>query len=687
MSPKHSEALTPQMTSSSLEPQASNRLASFPESLATIVIERVLPELDGGRYPVKREIGDRFEVTADIFKEGHDILMAALRYRSSRESDWHETPMRHVENDRWAGWFDLTDNTRYHYTIASWVSAFESWRQELSKKRETQTDLQSELSEGYALVKAAAQRAGSADRTHLHDHLLRWEAANSQDTRIRLALTDTLADLVRRSEARVAFTVYDRELVVVADRIRARYGAWYEMFPRSQGTVAGGSATFQDCERRLPTIQSMGFDVLYLPPIHPIGRTNRKGPNNSLEAGPDDPGSPYAIGNEQGGHDAIEPGLGTLTDFDHLVRAARDHGMEIALDFAINCSPDHPYVSQHPDWFYHRPDGTIKYAENPPKKYQDIYPLDFYCRDWRALWQEMKRVLLFWAEHGVRIFRVDNPHTKPVAFWEWVIREIQADHPDVLFLSEAFTRPKMMRALAKAGFSQSYTYFTWRNSKQELTDYLIELTQSDMKEYFRANFFTNTPDILPEILQQGGRAAFKFRLVLAATLSPSYGIYSGYELCENRAVPGTEDYLHSEKYEYKVWDWDRPGAISDYVTTINRIRRENPALHEYENLRFYSADNEQIIFYGKMTFDRRNAVLVAVNLNPFQAQPARLTIPLADLGIAPDETYQMHDLLTDHRDLVIGDTYSIRLDPHTEPAAIFAIRRWTRREQDFDYFL
>ena len=686
MSSKPSETVIPETKTSNLEPRTSNPVDSFPDSLATIMIERVYPELDCGRFPVKREVGDRFEVRADIFKEGHDILLATLRYRPCGEPEWHETPMRHLENDRWAGWFDLTENTRYHYTIASWVSAFESWRQELSKKRQTQKDLRSELAEGHAFVQAAAQRAGSADRSRLHDHLQLWETSDSQDSRIRVALTDTLAELVKRYEERTAFTVYDRELVVVADRIRARHGAWYEMFPRSQGSVAGRSATFQDCERRLPAIQAMGFDVLYLPPIHPIGHTNRKGPNNTLEARPDDPGSPYAIGNAHGGHDAIEPGLGTLADFDRFVAAARHHGMEIALDFAINCSPDHPYVTQHPDWFYHRPDGTIKYAENPPKQYQDIYPLDFYCRDWHALWQEMKRVLLFWADHGVRIFRVDNPHTKPVAFWQWVIHEIQADHPDVLFLSEAFTRPKMMRALAKAGFTQSYTYFTWRNSKQELTDYLIELTQSEMKEYFRANFFTNTPDILPEILQQGGRAAFQFRLVLAATLSPSYGIYSGYELCENRAIPGTEEYLHSEKYEYKVWDWDRPGAITDYVTTINRIRRENPALHEYENLRFYSADNQQIIFYGKMTFDRRNAVLVAVNLNPFQAQTARLTIPLTDLGIAPDETYQMHDLLTDRRDLVIGDTYSIRLEPHTEPAAIFAIRRWARREQDFDYF-
>jgi starch synthase (maltosyl-transferring) len=658
----------------------------FPASLATIVIEGVSPELDGGRYPVKREVGDRFEVSADIFKEGHDVLMAVLRHRPSSESAWQETPLQPMDNDRWSGWFDLSANTRYHYTIASWVSSFESWRQDIIKRRETQRDLRSELSEGRALVQAAADRAGADDRTRLYEQLARWAESQSQDDQLQLALQETLAHLVRRSEPRVALTVYDRELIVIADRVRARYGAWYEMFPRSQGVVAGRSGTFKDCERRLPAIQAMGFDVLYLPPIHPIGRSNRKGPNNTLEAGPDDPGSPYAIGNELGGHDAVEPALGTLGDFEHLTKAALDHGMEIALDFAINCSPDHPYVTQHPDWFYHRPDGTIKYAENPPKKYQDIYPLDFYCRDWQNLWEEMKRVLLFWVDRGVKIFRVDNPHTKPVAFWEWVIREIQTAHPDVMFLSEAFTRPKMMRALAKAGFTQSYTYFTWRNTKQELTEYLSELTQSEMKEYFRSNFFTNTPDILPEILQHGGRAAFKFRLALAATLSPAYGIYSGYELCENRALPGTEDYLHSEKYEYKVWDWDRPGAITEYVAKINHVRRENPALHEHENLRFYTADNDQVLFYGKMTVDGTNAVLVAVSLNPFQAQSATLTIPLRELGLAPDETYQLHDLITDRRDLVIGHTYSIRLDPHVEPATILAVRRWTRREQDFDYF-
>ena len=659
----------------------------MPENLDTIIIQRVAPEIDGGRYPVKREVGDRLEVSADIFKEGHDVLAAVLQYRTVNEASWHETPMTPTGNDRWSAWIDLTENTRYVYTIAAFVETFETWRQEVIKKRESQDDLQSELLEGLALIEATAARSEGEARSRLRERVEDWKKATKQEERLRIALHDELTALVRRHEDRAVLTVYPRQLEVVVDRVRARYGAWYEMFPRSQGTEAGRSATFKDCEARLPAIQSMGFDVLYVPPIHPIGRTNRKGPNNTLQAGPDDPGSPYAIGNELGGHDAVEPSLGTLADFDRFVQAAGQHGLEIALDFAINCSPDHPYVKQHPEWFYHRPDGSIKYAENPPKKYEDIYPLNFYCENWRSLWEEMRRIIRFWIGHGVNIFRVDNPHTKPVAFWEWLIREIQREYPDVIFLSEAFTRPKMMQTLAKAGFSQSYTYFTWRNFKQELTDYLLELTRSEMKEYFRANFFTNTPDILPEILQHGGRPAFKFRLVLAATLSPSYGIYSGYELCENRAVPGTEDYLNSEKYEYKVWDWDRPGAITDYVTRINRIRRDHPSLQEYENLNFYESGNDQVIFYGKTTLDRRDTILVAVNLNPFQAQTATLRVPIYELGIGPDDTYQLHELLTDRRDLTKGSTYSIRLDPQGEPAAIFAVRRWTHREQDFDYFM
>ncbi len=660
--------------------------ASVPTTSPSIIIERVQPEVDGGRWPVKREVGDCLEVSADIFKEGHDMLTSVLRYRTFRETSWQEVMMSHVDNDRWIGHFDLHENTRYLYTIGAFVNTFESWRQEVTKKSEAGERIESELLEGQVLVERAAKRAAETDKSRLEEFLTRWRSSNVQEIQLRVALNQELSDLVERHQERHAWTQYDRELELVVERVRARYGAWYEIFPRSQGTIPGRGSTFKECEKRLPAIKAMGFDVLYLTPVHPIGRTNRKGKNNSLTPSPSDPGSPYAIGNDQGGHDAVEPSLGTIEDFDQFEHAVRTQGMELALDFAINCSPDHPYVTQHPEWFAHRPDGSIKYAENPPKKYQDIYNVDFSCDDWRGLWNEMKRVILFWADHGVKIFRVDNPHTKPVAFWGWLIREVQTRHPDTMFLSEAFTRPKMMRALAKAGFTQSYTYFTWRNFKQELTDYLMELSGSEMKEYFRPNFFTNTPDILPEILQHGGRPAFKLRLVLAATLSPSYGIYSGYELCENRALPGKEEYLDSEKYEFKVWDWNRPGNITEYVTSINRIRNENPALHELENVEFYEADNEHVLFYGKRTFDGHNTVLVAVNLNPFQAQEAKVRIPIAALGIKADEMYQLHNLITDRRDLVRGEAYSVRLDPQIEPAAIFVVRRWTHREQEFDYF-
>lgn len=659
---------------------------SKPDMWSPIIIERVEPEVDSGRYPIKREIGDRLDVSADIFKEGHDVLTAVLRYRTISDTTWHEAAMSHVDNDRWSGHFDLHENTRYLYTIGAFSNTFESWRQEITKKFQAGERIESELLEGRALVEGAAKRATKEDKARLNELLNQWRSSDAQDAQLAVVLSEELSHLVERHQERTAWTLYDRELKVVVDRVRARYGAWYEIFPRSQGTTPGKGSTFKECEQRLPAIKGMGFDVLYLTPIHPIGRTNRKGKNNSLTSTPSDPGSPYAIGNEQGGHDAVEPSLGTIEDFDRFEKAVRAHGMELAMDFAINCSPDHPYVKEHPEWFAHRPDGTIKYAENPPKKYQDIYNVDFYCKDWLGLWNEMKRVILFWADHGVKIFRVDNPHTKPVAFWEWLIHEVQDRHPDAIFLSEAFTRPKMMKVLAKAGFTQSYTYFTWRNFKQELTDYLIELSRSEVKEYFRPNFFTNTPDILPEILQQGGRPAFKFRLALAATLSPSYGIYSGYELCENRALPGKEEYLDSEKYEVTIWDWDRPGHIVDYVTLLNRIRRDNPALHELENLEFYESSNDQILFYGKSTADKKSAVLVAVNLSPFQAHEAHLRIPIATLGIKAEETYQLHNVITDHRDLMIGDSYIVRLDPQVEPVAIFVVRRWTHREQEVDYF-
>ena len=649
-------------------------MPKLPKSLQTVIIEHVEPELDSGRYPIKRIVGETLEVTADIFKEGHGAIAGILRYKVHEEKQWHEVPMHHVDNDRWAGTFVLSENARYLYTVGVYIKSFETWRAELTKKHGAVLDLSSELLEGEAQLKEALSRAKGSDTNLINEWLGKWKTASSQDARIAIALDAELAALVAYHEQRAAWSTYPQELAVVVDRERARYGAWYEIFPRSEGTIEGQGGTFKDCEARLPAIREMGFDVLYLTPIHPIGETNRKGRNNSLTAQPSEPGSPWAIGSRHGGHDAIEPALGTLEDFDLFSKAVHRHGMEIAIDFAINATPDHPYVTQHPEWFKQRPDGTIKFAENPPKKYEDIYALDFYSEAWPEIWQEMKRVFLFWIQHGVKIFRVDNPHTKPVIFWEWVIGEIQQDHPDVIFLAEAFTKPKMMRVLAKAGFTQSYTYFTWRNSKEEMTEYLTELTQSEMKEYFRPNFFPNTPDILPPILQQAGRPAFKFRFVLASTLSPSYGIYNSYELCENRAIPGTEEYQDSEKYEIRHWDWDRPGNIRDYITRINQIRRNNPALHTFTNLRFFETDNDHILFYGKMTQDRSNILLFAVNMDPYHEQEARLTIPLLDLGIGEHDTYHLHELILGLHHDVVGPEYIIRLDPNTEPAAIFVLK-------------
>ena len=468
---------------------------------------------------------------------------------------------------------------------------------------------------------------------------------------------------------------YDRVFSVYFHRPQARYAAWYEMWPRSQGKIEGKSATFKDMEARLPEIHKMGFDTLYLAPIYPVGRTNRKGPNNTLNARPSDPGSPFSIGNEYGGHKAINPELGTLDDFKKFAKKANQLGIEIVLDIALTCSPDHPYVKEHPDWFFYNEDGTIKYAENPPKKYQDVYPLNFYPKDKNEMWNEMKSIFLFWIKQGVKTFRVDNPHTKPVEFWQWLIKEIQAKYPDTIFLAEAFTEPPMMKLLAKIGFTQSYTYFTWRNTKQELTEYLAELTQSEMKYYFRGNLFTNTPDILMPILQEGGRPAFKMRIALATTLSSLYGMYNGFELCENKAIPGTEEYMNSEKYQYKVWDWDRPGNIKDYITKLNKIRRENSALHYYRNLKFYNSSDENVIFYGKTSYDKQNTVFIAVNLDPFNIHSSILRIPIEHFGIAENEEYEIEELITGMVFKWKGSENEIELNPNEEPAMIFKIKK------------
>ncbi|MHB1135155.1 MAG: alpha-1,4-glucan--maltose-1-phosphate maltosyltransferase [Chloroflexota bacterium] len=648
----------------------------------SVIIQSVYPEIDCGRFAAKRVQGETCEVWADIFKEGHDLIAAVLKYRRWDEPDWRETPLSLVDNDRWRGAFPLADNARYVFTLEAWPDQFASWRQDLGKKAAAGQDVAGDLLEGAALVREAVARAPGDDALRLTELAALLAGNGPAERRLRLALGDELALLMATYPDRSRATLYDKDIEVYADRERARYAAWYELFPRSQGRQLGQSATFADCAARLPEIAAMGFDVVYLPPIHPIGQTNRKGPNNSLAAAPADPGSPYAIGSAEGGHKAVHPELGTLADFDRLVAHAGELGMEIALDFAIQCSPDHPYVREHPDWFYHRADGTIKYAENPPKKYEDIYPINFASGDREGLWRELKSVVDFWIEHGVRTFRVDNPHTKPLPFWEWLIRAVQSEHPGVVFLAEAFTRPKLLEALAKLGFSQSYTYFTWRNFKRELTDYFNYLTQSPAKEYLRGNLFANTPDILPTILQEGGQPAFKLRLVLAATLSSVYGIYSGFELCENAALPGKEEYLHSEKYEYKVWDWDRPGNIKEYIARVNAIRRENEALHYYKNLRFYRAADDNVLFFGKVSPDRANSVLVAVNLDPFQAHETTLRVPIGEYGIAPDQQYLVRELITDQKFLWKGATQTVRLDPAHEPAAIYAISGWQFKDYE-----
>jgi starch synthase (maltosyl-transferring) len=652
-----------------------------------IVIEHVRPVVDDGGYPVKRIVGEALTVSADIFKEGHDLLAARIRYRARGEADWREAPLLPVDNDGWAGAFPLEANTRYRYTVEAWTDTFGSWAEEMRRRiAGGQADLASELLEGTGMLTRAREAAHGPDAAALGRALDRLGASPSRDARLDVLLDGDLRQIMARVAPRPDLTRHDRELEVVVDRPEAAFAAWYELFPRSQSRVPGRHGTFDDCIDRLPEIRRMGFDVVYLPPIHPIGRTARKGPDNALVAGPGDPGSPWAIGSPEGGHTATQPELGTLEDFRRLVKAAQGLGLEIALDFAIQCSPDHPWVREHPEWFYRRPDGTIKYAENPPKKYQDIYPINFASPAWTALWDALLGVVRFWIDQGVRIFRVDNPHTKPLDFWAWLIREVQERDPDVVFLSEAFTRPKVMRALAKAGFSQSYTYFTWRNFKEELTEYLEELTRSEMAEYFRGHFFVNTPDILPEVLQRGGPPAFRMRAVLAATLSSLWGMYSGFELCEATPLPGTEEYRGSEKYEIRERDWDTPGNITDHIARLNAIRRDNAALHGMRGLRFYRADSPHVLFYGKMTPARDNVILVAVNLDPFATHEATLEIPLGEIGIAADETYELHELLADERRLVRGAAHAVRLDPRVAPAHIYRVGRWRRRERDFDYF-
>jgi starch synthase (maltosyl-transferring) len=657
-----------------------------PRMLRRVVVEAVHPEVDGGRFPIKRTVGEDVIVSADVYADGHDKLAAALLYRREGDERWRETPMVPLGNDRWQGVFRIDQLRPCEYTVEGWIDRFESWRQELSKKFGAAQDVTSELLEGAALLRDSAARIGveSEDGVIMRDAAARLEDAGAdQAERVPLALAAEVEQAMARHPDRSRATRYERVLRVTVERERARFGAWYEMFPRSAGTDPSRSATFAEATDHLPYVASMGFDVLYLPPIHPIGTSFRKGRNNSLDAGPDDLGSPWAIGGAAGGHDAVEPGLGTIDDFDRFRETAARLGLEVALDLAYQASPDHPYVREHPAWFRQRPDGSIKYAENPPKKYQDIYPINFESADWQALWTELKRIVEFWISHGVKIFRVDNPHTKPFQFWEWALADLRRQHPDTIFLSEAFTRPKVMRYLAKAGFSQSYTYFTWRNAKDELVEYFTELARTDVREFMRPNLFANTPDILHEYLQHGGRPAFQVRLILAATLGASYGIYSGYELCENVPVkPGSEEYLDSEKYQIRIRNFDQPHSLAEMIRRINMIRRDHPALQRDRGLRFHATDNPKILCYSKRSVDGSNLVLCVVNLDPHHMQHGFIQLPLTEWGLAVGAAIEVLDLVSSEKYYWRGEWNYVRLDPEARVGHILHVQVPTLPPQD-----
>jgi starch synthase (maltosyl-transferring) len=688
--------------------------------LEAVVIECVTPELDAGRYAVKRVIGDVVSVGADIIKEGHDELAARVLYKGPGDDDWSSAAMQYdFDSDRWYGAFSVDRIGRWHFTIEASTDRFSTWRSELEKKVAAGADVSTELLEGGQLARAASRgtRSGPTRASLLNSaKVLEDRRGTSVEKRVQRALDEDFLAMMSEHARPADLTRYRRDLCIFVDRPEARFAAWYELFPRSIGyerdpsvpfatlrvPQADRHGTFADAAKQLPRIADLGFDVVYLPPVHPVGHTFRKGKNNSLTPEPDDVGSPWAIGNENGGHTAIEPALGTFDDFDRFVKTARDLEMEVALDYALQCSPDHPWVKEHPEWFHIRADGSIKYAENPPKKYQDIYPLNFWCDDRQGLWDACRDVLQFWIGHGVKIFRVDNPHTKAPAFWEWVIQEIQRDHPDVLFFAEAFTRPKRMKSLAKLGFTMSYTYFTWKNEPWDIEMYLEELTQTPAVEYYRGNLFANTPDILNEYLVDGGRPAFRARLLLAGTLLPLYGIYSGFELIENvPAKPGSEEYMDSEKYQLRVRDYAAPGNINDDIRRLNAIRRSEPALRQYANLSFHFSENPVVAFYRKAPADpliqwtnakgqpvpediseslgmptpHGSDLLIIVNTDPHRVQESMVHVPIEEMGIAPGEAYVVHDLLTDARYTWSGERNYIRLDPDVQPGHVFRVER------------
>jgi starch synthase (maltosyl-transferring) len=646
------------------------------EGRKRVVIERVSPEIDCGRFPIKRVAGDTVVVEADVFADGHDQIGCQVLYWQD-EKKVKTTPMKPLENDRWRAEFSVEELGGYYYTVEGWIDRFETWRVDLVKRVAAAQDVHVELLLGTDLIAEAAAQAMGEDAEVLRRWAIRLREAKDKPEGAAIALDEGLHELIRRYPVRNFASRFEKQLAVTLEREKARFSTWYEVFPRSCAPEAGRHGTFRDCELWLPYIASMGFDVVYLPPIHPIGREFRKGKNNTANPQATDPGSPWAIGAAEGGHKSILPNLGTLADFKHFLAAAEKQGLEVAIDIAFQCAPDHPYVREHPEWFRKRPDGTIQYAENPPKKYQDIYPLDFESAEWRALWEELKSVFDYWIDQGVRIFRVDNPHTKPFSFWEWAIGEIKKRHPEVLFLAEAFTKPAVMYRLSKLGFSLSYTYFTWRNTKEEISEYFSELVETEVREYFRPSLWPNTPDILAGFLQEGKRPAFMVRLILAATLGASYGIYGpAFELCENTPFqPGSEEYLNSEKYELKHRDLLSAGSLRDFIARINQIRKENPALQANRNLRFHETDNPELICYSKTTDDLSDVIVVIVNLDCVRVQTGWVDLDLKSLGLDANQTFRVHDLLGQGEYWWHGSRNYVALTPESLPAHILRVLR------------
>ena len=653
-----------------------NESQDAPERRQRVVIEGVTPEIDAGRFPIKRVVGEQVLVEVDMFADGHDAVSGVLQYRKEHEHEWQEVPLEFVNNDRWHATFQVSEIGRYRYTFTGWVDHFQSWLRDLSKRLEAGQQVDMDLLIGSNLIHEGSLRAKGEDANTLASFSTELQSTETTpEHKVTLTQNPVLLNLMAKYPPRQWGTTYDKELAVVVDRERARFSSWYEMFPRSCSSTPGHHGTFKDCEARLPYIAGMGFNILYLPPIHPIGETFRKGKNNNPKGLPEDVGSPWGIGAKEGGHTAIHPSLGTLKDFKHLLEQAKQYDVDIALDIAFQCSPDHPYVQDHPEWFQTRPDGTIQYAENPPKKYQDIYPLNFENDDAAGLWQELTNVVSYWAKQGVRIFRVDNPHTKPFRFWEYLITTVKNEYPETIFLAEAFTRPKIMYHLAKLGFTQSYTYFTWRHTKVEFAEYLTELTETEVAEFFRPNFWPNTPDILIEHLQTGGEPAFMVRLILAATLSSNYGIYGpAFELREHLPFEaGSEEYLNSEKYEIKTWDLERTDSLKGLITLVNRIRAEHPALQQTNSIQFHSVDNEHLLCYSKQTPDLTDRIVIVANLHRQHRQSGTVTLQLESLGLDPTRSFHVHDLLTNGSYQWNGPSNYVDISLEPVPAHIFFI--------------